>query len=587
MNHGSVQQLVYFPCTPDRLCYDTPDRLSTFGSNTRHGRLPTLGSNTLCNRLPTLGSNTLCGRLPTLTSNTSPPSPSKDRAVCHGRGDYPYDFFYVYATMFKDLKVLLPFTDFQMGVLKTLNLAPTQLHPNGWAFMQAFVAICSGLALKPTLAAFLYFFHVQPHPTKPWVSVRTVGNKHMLTLYNSSYKDLKITFLKSCRRSLATRVFATPAPPGMPSFLFTGDPRKVLSWPKPQMSTEDLDLINQLCQLPPKSSCRVLIGFLGNKNLPSNVFDYLAKMDPSRNNTFARLFAQRGGEVRKPSGGASPAPSVVAEPATSRKVQKASIPPAVVEVPSQQTSPAPPLEAECKKKGKRKAAKETSAESKRLKRHLPDGPPLTRLLSPNVWVAKRLHFDIFTEEKALVSGMTEEEASNMALELAARSAMCLSYAAEKRASASTERMAEEDKKKASTLLAEARAAQRRMQRSLDDVQLDLQKATASNSTLTVERDSLLARVTELDARVTEVEAENKLLGDEVVNEHLLGFDKALAQCRLLFQVPTDDPRLDVSLMVVDNQLVPINDPPPSTPVVQNANAEVEAIGETDEAPGSA
>ncbi|KOM41448.1 hypothetical protein LR48_Vigan04g164600 [Vigna angularis] len=51
--------------------------------------------------------------------------------VCHGRGNYPTDFFYVYATMFKDLKVLLPFSDFQMGVLRTLNLALTQLHPNG------------------------------------------------------------------------------------------------------------------------------------------------------------------------------------------------------------------------------------------------------------------------------------------------------------------------------------------------------------------------------------------------------------------------------------------------------------------------
>ncbi|KOM37614.1 hypothetical protein LR48_Vigan03g099600 [Vigna angularis] len=91
--------------------------------------------------------------------------------VCHDRGNYPTDFFYVYATMFKDLKVLLPFSDFQMGVMRTLNVAPTQLHPNGWAFIQAFSAICSGLALKPTPATFLYFFHVQPHQSKPWVSL--------------------------------------------------------------------------------------------------------------------------------------------------------------------------------------------------------------------------------------------------------------------------------------------------------------------------------------------------------------------------------------------------------------------------------
>ncbi|KOM57469.1 hypothetical protein LR48_Vigan11g050200 [Vigna angularis] len=448
--------------------------------------------------------------------------------VYHGRGNYPSDFFYVYATMFKDLKVLLPFSDFQMSVLRTLNLAPTQLHPKGWAFMQAFSAFCSGLALKPTPAAFLYFFH-------------------------------------------------------------------------PQMAPEDLDLINQLCQLPPKSSCRVLISFLGNKNLSSHVFDYLSKMDPSKNSTFARLFAQRGGDVRKPGGSSSHAPSTVAKPVTPRPVQHASIPPPSVETVANQ---APPPKSPPKKKGKRMAAQETSAESKHAKRSLPDGPPLPGLLSSDLWVAKRLHFDLFTEEKALVSGMTEEEASNMALELTARLAMCQTYVAQKKAFASVELqalqarfestfkanqdltlqlaeaewMAEEDKKKASTLLAEARATQRRMQRSLDDVKLDLQKATSSNATLTAERDSLRGQVTKLEAEV-------KLLGDEVVNEHVLSFDKALAQCNLLFNVPIDDPRLDVSMMVVDNKLVPISIPPSSPPVGQTVDAAFEVVGETDEAAG--
>ncbi|KOM37430.1 hypothetical protein LR48_Vigan03g081200 [Vigna angularis] len=486
--------------------------------------------------------------------------------VCHDRGDYPTDFFYVYATMFKDLKVLLPFSDFQMGVLRTLNVAPTQLHPNGWAFMQAFSAICSGLALKPTPAPFLYFFHVQPHSSKPWVSLRMVGNKHLLSLYNSSYKDFKGHFFKV-----------------------------------PQMDPEDLDLINQLCQLPPMSSCRALIGFLGNKNLPSNVFNYLSKMDPSKNSTFARLFAQRGGEVRKPGGSSSHASSPAVAPATSRPTQQTSIPPPPVVVVLDQ---ALPIESHPTKKSKRKAAREASTESQQAKRRLPDGPPLPGLLSPNSWVAKRMHFDLFAEEKTLVSGVTEEEASNMALELTARSALCLAYAAQKRASASTElealqakfdatfkanqdltlrlaeteRIAEEDKKKASTLLVEARATQRRMQRSLDDAKLDLQKATYSNATLTAERDSLHDQVTKLEAEI-------KLLGDEVVNEHVLGFDKALAQCNLQFQVPTDDPRLDVSMMVVDNKLVPIHIPPSSPPVGQNVDAAVEVVGETGEAEG--
>ncbi|KAG2405441.1 uncharacterized protein HKW66_Vig0046960 [Vigna angularis] len=204
----------------------------------------------------------------------------------------------------------------------------------------------------------------------------------------------------------------------------------------------------------------------------------------------------------------------------------------------------------------------------------------------------------------MVSGMTDEEASNMTLELAARLALCQTYVARKKASAvaelqelqaklessikanqdltlklaETERMAEEDKKKANTLLAEGRAAQRLTQRSLDDALLDLQKATASNNTLKTEWDSLLDRVTKLEAEV-------KLLGDEVVNEHVLGFDKALAQCKLLFQVPIDDNRLNVGMMVVDGKLTPIHVPPSSPPVGQDVEATVETVGETGEPEG--
>ncbi|KOM26287.1 hypothetical protein LR48_Vigan247s000500 [Vigna angularis] len=396
-------------------------------------------------------------------------------------------------------------------------------------------------------------------------------------------KDFKGHFFKVMPLETEYQSFFFPNKEAKFPFYWTKDRKKVISWPKPRMTPEDLDLINQLCQLPLKSSCLALIGFLGNKDLPSNVFDYLSKMDPSKSSTFARLFAQTGGYIRNPGGSSSRAPTTAVVPATSLPVQKALPPPPAVEVPSP-NSPHRPAD---------KAPQSESIPKKSL--------------SPNSWVAKRIHFDLFAEEKALFSGMTEEEASDMAMELAARLTMCLAYAAQKRGLASTklqalqekfdvvvksnqdltlrlaktERMAEEDKKKASTLYAEARATQRRMQRSLDDAKLDFQKATTSSTKLTTERDGLLAERDSLQDRVTKLEADNKLLGDEVVNEHLLEFEKALAQCNLLFQVPTDDPRLDVSMMVVDEKLVPIHVPPPSPPAVPNVEAIVEVIAETD------
>lgn len=62
--------------------------------------------------------------------------------VCHGRENAPHDFFFVYNTFFAYLHITLPFDDFTMGVLRILNMAPTQLHPNSWAAFQAFRVLC-------------------------------------------------------------------------------------------------------------------------------------------------------------------------------------------------------------------------------------------------------------------------------------------------------------------------------------------------------------------------------------------------------------------------------------------------------------
>ncbi|WVZ06133.1 hypothetical protein V8G54_019479 [Vigna mungo] len=87
--------------------------------------------------------------------------------ACHVREGYNSGFFFVHLTLFRDLGVRLPFFDFQMGILHMLDVEPTQLHPDGWAFMQAFSIVCTALALTPTHASFLYFFHALSHPNKP------------------------------------------------------------------------------------------------------------------------------------------------------------------------------------------------------------------------------------------------------------------------------------------------------------------------------------------------------------------------------------------------------------------------------------
>ncbi|QCD92880.1 hypothetical protein DEO72_LG5g949 [Vigna unguiculata] len=52
----------------------------------------------------------------------------------------------------------LPLDDFTMGVLRQLNMAPTQLHPNSWAYLQAFRVLFQSLPRISRLDAFTQSF---------------------------------------------------------------------------------------------------------------------------------------------------------------------------------------------------------------------------------------------------------------------------------------------------------------------------------------------------------------------------------------------------------------------------------------------
>ena len=68
----------------------------------------------------------------------------------------PFCFFYV--TFFKKVLLRLPLSIFEKELLTELNVVPTQLHPNSWAFIRAFIILCSQLDILPSVEVFLYFF---------------------------------------------------------------------------------------------------------------------------------------------------------------------------------------------------------------------------------------------------------------------------------------------------------------------------------------------------------------------------------------------------------------------------------------------
>ncbi|RDX82482.1 hypothetical protein CR513_36721, partial [Mucuna pruriens] len=75
-----------------------------------------------------------------------------EERVCHATREDEGGFIYMYETAFSDLGVVLPFDWFTVDVLWMLEVSTSQLHPNGWAAMQAFRVIfilCPSYPLPP------------------------------------------------------------------------------------------------------------------------------------------------------------------------------------------------------------------------------------------------------------------------------------------------------------------------------------------------------------------------------------------------------------------------------------------------------
>ncbi|RDX82531.1 hypothetical protein CR513_36661, partial [Mucuna pruriens] len=95
-------------------------------------------------------------------------------------------FFYLYDTLHSKLGIKLPFTHFEWSVLRALNVAPTQLHPNSWAFVRAFELLCEDLGKAPTLGT----------DRVGWTSLSNRPKRKLLRPFLESYKAFKDRFFR-------------------------------------------------------------------------------------------------------------------------------------------------------------------------------------------------------------------------------------------------------------------------------------------------------------------------------------------------------------------------------------------------------
>jgi len=100
--------------------------------------------------------------------------------------------------MFKCIGMRLPFSGFERELLKEINVAPAQLHPNSWAFFKAFGILCGYFDQPPSVDIFLHFFEVKKQGKSLWVSFSGITGRILLSLFQQSYMGWKGKFFRVC-----------------------------------------------------------------------------------------------------------------------------------------------------------------------------------------------------------------------------------------------------------------------------------------------------------------------------------------------------------------------------------------------------
>jgi len=167
-------------------------------------------------------------------------------AVCHGREGLEGDFFYMYACMFTKLHVRLPLDEFTMGILRLLNVAPTQLHPNSWGSLQAFRLICKALYLTPTPESFLYFYVTRPRDPLSWVSLVGRAKISLLDGFTQLFKKFKDGFFRVRVLPAGRRVYYDDEGRPIFPFYWTSAPARRDALPKEALDADSRRVVEVL-----------------------------------------------------------------------------------------------------------------------------------------------------------------------------------------------------------------------------------------------------------------------------------------------------------------------------------------------------
>ncbi|KOM50267.1 hypothetical protein LR48_Vigan08g109400 [Vigna angularis] len=176
----------------------------------------------------------------------------RNERVYYGKRSSPDDFFYMYANVFAQLCVLVPFTEFQMVVLQEANIAPTQLHPNSWVDMQAFLAMCLVVGVTLTIHVFFHYF-----------------------------ENFKHHYFKIIIDAAGRHEFHDAAGNPLFPFYWTRKPRKIKAFPVGVLNPVDLEAVRTINALPRRISACHLVEYLRHADCERKAFDLMTAPTPA------------------------------------------------------------------------------------------------------------------------------------------------------------------------------------------------------------------------------------------------------------------------------------------------------------------
>ena len=153
----------------------------------------------------------------------------------------------------------LPLDDFAIDVLRALNVAPTQLHPTSWAYLQAFRILCQSLYLEPSPYAFLYFYDTRPRRLTTWLSLISSPSISRLDAFSQSFKHFKDGYCKVVVKEKGKPYFLNADGSTKFPFSWTGTPSRYKDMGTDELSAGDKEVVKILMKFVDKLPIKGLV----------------------------------------------------------------------------------------------------------------------------------------------------------------------------------------------------------------------------------------------------------------------------------------------------------------------------------------